>query len=135
MSETLKLTPTLFDAMTEDAGLSLALTVAQAADDRKGSDITILKVTDVSYLADYFVIVTGYSPVQVKAIARAIEEQLQEQYQCELLRSEGEKEGRWILQDYGDVIVHIFMPQEREFYDLEAFWGHGESIPYPQSPP
>jgi ribosome-associated protein len=117
-------------ASQEERGRSMALAAAQTADDRKGVDITVLQVTAVSYLADYFVIVTGFSPVQVKAIARAIEDALAESWDCHPLRTEGKAEGRWILQDYGDLIVHIFMPQEREFYNLEAFWNHAEQIPF-----
>lgn len=113
----------------------LALTAAEAADDRKGKDIVLLNVSEVSYLADYFVVATGFSNVQVKAIARSIEDKLLEQWQRSPLQVEGVNEGTWVLMDYGDVIVHIFMPQEREFYNLETFWGHAERTPYvPPSP-
>lgn len=111
-----------------DESLALAQAIAAAADERKGSEITILKVSEVSYLADYFVIVTGFSMVQVRAIARAVQDTLKADWQREPLRSEGQRDGTWILQDYGDVIVHIFLPQEREFYNLEAFWGHAERV-------
>lgn len=117
----------------EDTSDDLALTIAQAADDRKGADIHLLKVADVSYIADYFVIVTGFSNAQVRAIAHAIEEKVEEQWQRLPLRVEGKTEGGWILMDYGDVIVHIFLPKEREFYGLEAFWGHAEQIDFPLS--
>ncbi|MBW4518800.1 MAG: ribosome silencing factor [Scytolyngbya sp. HA4215-MV1] len=113
-----------------DSGLQLALTAARASDDRKGSEITLLKVSQVSYLADYFVIVTGFSKAQVRAIARAVEEKVEELCHRSPIRVEGQGEGSWILQDYGDVIVHILMPQEREFYNLEAFWGHAERIDF-----
>ncbi|MBF2035032.1 MAG: ribosome silencing factor [Leptolyngbyaceae cyanobacterium T60_A2020_046] len=113
-----------------DDALALARTIAQAADERKGGDIRVLYVADVSYLADYFVIVTGYSAVQVRAIARTIEDAVAEAWQRLPLRTEGQGEGRWVLQDYGEVIVHIFMPEEREFYSLEAFWGHAETVSF-----
>jgi ribosome-associated protein len=113
----------------------LALMVAAAADDRKGADITLVKVTDVSYLTDYFVIVTGFSKVQVRAIARSIEEQVETTWQRQPKRIEGLDNGSWVLIDYGDVIVHIFMEREREFYDLEAFWGHAEQTRYIPAPP
>lgn len=102
--------------------------IAQAASDRKGGEILLLKVGDVSYLADYFAIVTGYSKAQVRAIADAIEEKVVSQWHRRPLRTAGKAEGTWVLQDYGDVIVHIMMPNEREFYNLEAFWGHAERI-------
>ncbi|NJK50778.1 ribosome silencing factor [Candidatus Gracilibacteria bacterium] len=103
-------------------------TIAQAADDRKAGDLVILKVTDVSYLSDYFVIATGFSRAQVRAISDAIEEKIAKEYGRNPLRTEGKMEGNWVLHDYGDVIVHIFLPQEREFYNLEAFWGHAERM-------
>lgn len=109
----------------------LAMTIAQAADDRKGGEIVLLKVTDVSYIADYFVLATGYSSVQVRAIARSIEEKVETDWQRQPIRTEGQLEGSWILMDYGDVIAHIFLPKEREFYGLEAFWGHAEQTRFP----
>jgi ribosome-associated protein len=106
----------------------LVSAIVQAADDRKAADIVVLKVTDVSYLSDYFVIATGFSKTQVKAISDAIEDKLAKEFSKVPLRIEGKAESAWILQDYGDVIVHIFLPQEREFYNLEAFWGHAERV-------
>ena len=106
----------------------IATNIANAASERKAGDILLLKVADVSYLADYFIIATGYSNVQVRAIADAVEKTLLTEWQRTPLRTEGKAEGNWILQDYGDVIVHVMMPYEREFYNLEAFWGHAERI-------
>lgn len=113
----------------------LALTIAQAADDRKGGDIIVLRVAEVSYLADYFVIVTGFSKAQVRAISQAMEDKVEKEWQRRALRIEGQAEGSWILQDYGEVIAHILLPQEREFYNLEAFWGHAEQIEFQASQP
>jgi ribosome-associated protein len=79
-------------------------------------------------LADYFVIVSGFSRAQVRAIADNIEKVVAENYQRLPLQTEGRGEANWILQDYGEVIVHIFLPEEREFYNLEAFWGHAQQI-------
>ena len=112
----------------QDPSFKLALTIAQAADERKGGDITLLRVGHISSLADYFVIITGFSKVQVRAIARAVEEKVAEELQVTPVRTEGQAEGTWTLQDYGDVIVHILMPQEREFYNLEAFWSHADRL-------
>ena len=112
----------------------LALQIADAADDKKAQDIVLLKVTDISYLADYFVIITGFSRTQLKAIAESIEEKVEEKYNLLPTRVSGKKEGDWVVQDYADVIVHTFLPEEREYYNLEAFWGHAERIEYsPQS--
>lgn len=99
-----------------------------AAEDRKGADIVVLRVSDVSYLADYFVFITGFSRVQVRAIAQGIQEKVEQELQRRPRRTEGEAEGSWVLLDYGDVMVHILMPREREFYNLEAFWSHAERI-------
>jgi ribosome-associated protein len=118
---------------TEATSKNLALTIAEAALDRKAVEIVLLDVAEVSYLSDYFVMMTGYSKVQVRAIAEAIEGQVEIDWQRRPLRTEGKAEGTWVLQDYGDVIVHIMMPREREFYNLEAFWGHAERISLPNA--
>ncbi|MBW4616517.1 MAG: ribosome silencing factor [Desmonostoc vinosum HA7617-LM4] len=117
----------------EEVSGKLAVTIAEAASDRKAGDILLLRVADVSYLADYFVMMTGYSRVQVRAIAQAIEDKVESEWQRRPLRTEGKAEGSWVLQDYGEVIVHIMMPKEREFYNLEAFWVHAERISLPKS--
>lgn len=111
-------------------GKELAIAIAQAASDRKAGDIIVLGVADVSYMADYFVIATGYSHVQVRAIAQAIADKIEQEWQQLPLRTEGKTDASWVLQDYGDVIVHVMMPKEREFYNLEAFWSHAEQIAF-----
>ena len=117
---------------TADAqALQLAQTIAAIADDRKGEEIRILQVNEVSYLADFFVIVTGFSTVQVRSIARSIEAGVETGWHRRPLRTEGQTDGRWILQDFGEVIVHIFLADEREFYNLDAFWAHAQVIPFP----
>ncbi len=113
-----------------DRSYDLALLAAEAADDRKGEEITLMKVGEVTVLADYFVVITGFSKVQVRAIAGAIEDKILEKMNRRPLRSEGLSEGSWVLEDYGDVIVHVLMPPERERYDLEAFWGHAPRMAY-----
>lgn len=95
--QTLSLNTTL-----DDRSDRMAQLVATAADERKGSDIVLLKVGDVSVLADYFVVVTGYSKVQVRAIARSIEDKLEEEMGRKPIRSEGFSDGTWIIEDYGD---------------------------------
>ena len=112
----------------------LALQIAAAAEDKKAQDIVLLKVDEVSYLADYFVIVTGFSRTQLNAIAESIEERLETKYDLQPVRVSGKKDGDWIVQDYGDVIAHTFLPEEREYYNLEAFWGHAERIEFVSQP-
>ena len=104
----------------------LALEITVAAEEKKAADIVLLQVGDVSYLADYFVIITGFSRTQLNAIAESIEDHLEQEHNLRPVRVSGKKEGGWVVQDYGDVIVHIFLPEEREYYNLEAFWGHAE---------
>ena len=93
-----------------DPSKELAMTIAEAAADRKAGDIILLHVAEVSYLADYFAIVTGYSRVQVRAISQAIESMVEEKWHRTPLRTEGKSEGSWVLQDYGEVLVHVMMP-------------------------
>ena len=108
----------------------LALIIADAGDDRKADNITILKVDNLSYMAEYFVIMTGYSAPQLKAISTSVEDKVYEKFTREVLRIEGKNDPNWILHDYGDVIVHIFTPEAREYYNLQAFWGGAEEIAY-----
>lgn len=103
-----------------------ALMIADAADDRKAHNIVLLNVEKLSYLADYFVIMTGFSQPQLRAISLSIEDKVYEHLNLLPTRVEGKNEGSWILHDYGDVIAHIFLPEAREFYDLESFWGSAE---------
>ena len=133
LSQSVFLTSNKVNSTATDAEESkhLAITIADAGEDRKAGDIILLDVAEVSYLADYFVMMTGYSRVQVRAIAQAIEDKGQQELQRSPIRTEGKSEGTWVLQDYGDVLVHIMMPTEREFYNLEAFWGHAERIEFP----
>ncbi|MFO7630818.1 MAG: ribosome silencing factor [Prochlorococcaceae cyanobacterium] len=109
---------------------ALALLAAEACDDRKAVDIRLIRVDEVSSLADWFVICSGLTDVQVRAIARSVEDRLEQETGRLPLRREGQREGRWVLLDYGEVIVHVLTPSERSYYDLEAFWGHGEQQAY-----
>jgi ribosome-associated protein len=109
---------------------ALARLAAEACDDRKAVDIRLIRVEEVSSLADWFVICSGLTDVQVRAIARSVQDQLESEAGRLPLRGEGQSEGRWVLLDYGELIVHVLTPQERSFYDLESFWGHGEQQRY-----
>ncbi|MEG4319547.1 MULTISPECIES: ribosome silencing factor [unclassified Microcoleus] len=125
---------TVTDATTPDEARGLILTAAQAADDRKAVDIVLLGVAEVCYLADYFAIFTGFSNVQVRAISQAIADQVEEEWGRLPLRTQGLSDASWVVMDYGDAIIHILKPQEREFYNLEAFWGHAERIEFSTAP-
>ena len=104
----------------------LAAMAAEACDDRKATDIQLIRIDKVSSLADWMVIAGGLSEVQVRAIAKSVQDRLEEEADRLPLRSEGLNEGKWALLDYGELIVHVLQPSERGFYDLEAFWSHGE---------
>lgn len=103
---------------------TLAECIADAADDKKAQRITLIDVSKVSILADYFIICSGATPVQVKAIADSIEEKVEEKG-LTVPRIEGIREGQWILIDLGVIVVHVMLDAEREFYGLERLWGHG----------
>ena len=113
-----------------DDSRALALLAAEACDDRKAVDIRLIRVEEISSLADWFLICSGLTDVQVRAIARSVEETLELEAGRLPLRREGQSEGRWVLLDYGELIVHVLTPQERAYYDLESFWGHGEQERY-----
>ncbi len=120
--------------MVEPTSEALANLAAEACDDRKAVDIRLIRVEDISSLADWFVICSGLTDVQVRAIARSVEERLEREVHRLPLRREGQAEGRWVLLDYGELIVHVLTPQERHFYDLESFWGHGEQHRFVPAP-
>jgi len=116
--------------LPDPASEALARLAAEACDDRKAVDIRLIRVDEVSTLADWFVICSGLSDVQVRAIARSVEERIEAETGRLPLRREGQAEGSWVLLDYGELIVHVLMPREREYYDLESFWGHGQQERY-----
>ncbi len=92
----------------------------------------MLDISNVSVLADHLLIVSGYSKVQLRAISDSIIEKLEVEYNRPPLRSEAKNQSGWVLLDYGDLIVHIMTPEQREFYSLEAFWGHGDIVQLPE---
>ncbi len=107
--------------------LELATVAAKAMDSKKAKDIRVLKVEDLTVLTDYFVIGTGSSATQVKALADEVEYQLG-QAGVKPLRREGMDARNWILLDYGTVIVHVFYPETRDFYDLEHLWADATPV-------
>ncbi len=107
--------------------LQLATAIAKVLDRKKASDVKVLKVRDLTVLADYFVIATGTSSTHVKSLAEEVEFQLGEQG-VKALRTEGYDAKNWILLDYGEVIVHVFYPEARSFYDLEHLWADAEPV-------
>jgi ribosome-associated protein len=109
----------------------LARAAVDIASDKKASDVILLDIREVSTFADYFVICSGTNRRQIQAIADAIDEQLGE-LGAKALHREGIAEAGWILLDFGDVIVHIFGPKEREYYRLESLWNEAKTVVYLQ---
>ncbi|MDI6710245.1 MAG: ribosome silencing factor [Thermoanaerobacterales bacterium] len=103
----------------------------RAARDRKGFDIVVLDIARLTVISDYFVLVSGRSTTHVQALAEHIQETLERETGVRALRREGYREGRWVLLDYGDVIVHIFVEEERAFYNLERLWGDATPVELP----
>ena len=99
----------------------------KAAEEKKAFDIVVLDIKGVSVLCDYFLICSGHSGTQVRSIAENIEEKLSEKG-VEPKRREGLRESRWVLLDYGDLVVHVFREEERDFYKLEHLWADAEVV-------
>lgn len=107
--------------------LLLATEAAKALSSKKAQDIKVIKIRDLTVVTDYFVIASGTSTTQVKALAEEVEFKLAQQ-DIKPLRTEGYDSKNWILLDYGNVIVHVFYPESRDYYDLERLWADGEEI-------
>ncbi|MCY0869899.1 MAG: ribosome silencing factor [Firmicutes bacterium] len=104
-----------------------ALAAADAAQSKKAHDVIVLDIHNISVIADYFVICTGNSRIQVQAIADGIEDRLAAAgVRCR--GHEGRDEARWILLDFGDVVVHVFIEEERRLFGLERLWSEGSRI-------
>ena len=101
----------------------LADRIAQIASDRKAIDVRVLDLRGVVAYTDFFVVCSGNTERQTKAIHDAVHQELKDRDGLLPRRAEGAREGRWILLDYLDCVVHIFTPQAREFYRLENLWG------------
>lgn len=112
--------------MQEEAR-KIAEGAVKALGSKKAIDIKLLKITDLTILADYFVIATGTSTTHVKALADEVEFQMKEAG-FEQGHLEGYHSNNWILMDYHSVIVHVFLEQTREFYDLERLWKDAEQV-------
>ena len=105
----------------------MAQIACKAIDDKKGQDIKVIDIHNVSVIADYFVIASGTNSNQVQAIVDNVEEQLG-RAGFEAKQLEGPRKSSWILMDYGDVIVHVFDEENRLFYDLERIWRDGKVL-------
>lgn len=110
--------------MTEQEKLEL---IVRTLDSKRGEDIQAIKISDLTILADYFVIVNGTSNTHARTLADEVEFQLS-QKGTEPERREADTGNSWIILDYGDIIVHVFYKDTRNFYKLEGLWADGESV-------
>ncbi len=102
----------------------LACVIARILDDNLGKNISVLNISNVSSLADYFVIVTGDSTPQVRALTENVTLKIKELFSRLAMKVERDSKNRWNLVDYGDVVVHILHKDEREAYAIEKFWSN-----------
>ncbi|MGI6705215.1 MAG: ribosome silencing factor [Clostridia bacterium] len=105
----------------------LAIQIGNILDEKKAEDIILLDIHHITVIADFFVICSGRSTIQVKALCDEVEAKMEEKGYAPY-RKEGYAEGRWVVLDYGDVILHIFHEEERQFYNIERLWADGETL-------
>ena len=113
--------------MTAKTGKEKAQRAASLAAEKKALDVVVLEIGQVSLITDYFIIMSGSSQRHVQSLADFILEELKKE-DMGLLNQAGYREGRWVLLDYGDVVVHIFQEEERRFYNLERLWGNAPKV-------
>jgi ribosome-associated protein len=115
--------------------LERALAAARVADQNRGRDIAVIDLRELTQVFDYFVLVTGSSRRQLHAIAEEIDEVLRRDYGDKRLGIEGYADSRWILLDFGDVVVHLFDEETRSYYDLEQLWTGAKRVPFEPGAP
>ena len=106
----------------------LALLAARALSDKKGREIRVLEISELTTLADYFVLASGSSNTQINALVDSVEKVLAEEADEQPLHREGYRGGTWVLLDYGCIAVHVFNAEAREFYGLERLWQDGKPV-------
>lgn len=109
--------------------LERAKQIANILDEKKGEDIRVLHIGDLTSIGDYFVVANGNATTHVKSLADAVDEKLSAEG-LEPKRVEGYNTANWILMDYYDVIVHVFLKETREFYSLERLWGDAPEVDF-----
>jgi ribosome-associated protein len=114
--------PERADRVVDEGARELAVAIARFADAKQGADIVVLQVGDVLAVTEYFVIVSASNRRLVRTLVDEIETQTREQLGRSALRSEGVREQQWVLVDYGDVVVHVFLAEVRDFYEIERLY-------------
>ena len=107
-----------------------AICIAKLLDNKKAKDIEVLEIGALSSIGDYFVIATGTSTTQVKSLADEVYEKMKDEHKTEVKHIEGYNVANWILLDYSDVIVHIFLEESRQFYNIERLWDEAKNIDF-----
>ena len=111
------------------------LRISQLLYDRKAENIVVLNVAHLTVLCDYMIIATGRTVSQVTSLADAVEERMADE-KTDLRRSEGRREGHWVILDYGHIIIHLFHRDDRAFYDIDRLWNDGANaleLPFDQT--
>jgi ribosome-associated protein len=111
-------------------GVDRALLAARTAEDNRGADIVILDMRELTSVFDFFIIVSGTSRRQLHAMSEEIDRVFEQELGDHRLGIEGYEESRWILLDYGDLVVHLFEPETRDYYALEQLWSQAKKIPF-----
>ena len=115
--------------MTDNqSGKTMVKEIVSVLEEKKGEEITILDIRQISVIADYFIIVSAENPRQLDSLSDAVQDKM-EKLGFRLRRVEGVPESGWLLLDYNDVIVHVFHKEQRQYYDLERIWSDGKRIP------
>jgi ribosome-associated protein len=107
---------------------SLACAAARAAEDNAGRDVVVLDMREQAPIFDYFVVVTGTSQRQLRAMADAIDDTMQKDFNCGRFGQEGYQDSAWVLLDFGTVVVHLFDEKSREYYRLEDLWSAAQPV-------
>lgn len=108
---------------TRNPSTLLARHAIDAIFDKRGHDVAVMDMRDVSGVADFFVVATGDSDLQIRAIVEAVQQSIREQCEERPWHTEGQEHYQWVLLDYVDLVVHVFNRDKREYYDLERLWG------------
>lgn len=114
--------------LTDISSYKLACVIARTLDDKQALKITILDISKISVLADYFVIASAQTTTQVKSLTGSVREKIKDLFERIPTGDENDVKNRWNLLDYGDVVVHILHQDERETYALEKFWSHAYTV-------
>ena len=117
---------------SEASSRDLAVAAARAAADKQGERVAVLDVRDLIVITDYFVIAGGSSERQVRTIVDEVEKALRA-LGTKPVRREGEQENRWVLLDFVDIVVHVFAPEERDYYDLERLWRDAPGVEWEEA--